>query len=112
MRGSQRVPVNAADVFRPGANPPRTGRIFPSQTKPNQAKPSQTKKNQEKPRKKSLVFLGFLRPNWGFSTGYRESKEKIAVSRLACPTIDICALRMSRRIARSLVLEKKMTTSG
>jgi hypothetical protein len=34
-----------------------------------QAKPNKTKQ-------KSLRFLGFLWPNWGFSMGYGESKEK------------------------------------
>jgi hypothetical protein len=48
----------------------------PSPAKFFQAKPKKTKKNQEKPRKKSLDFLGFLRPNRDISMGYRDSQGK------------------------------------
>jgi hypothetical protein len=51
----------------------------PNDSKPNQARPNRTKENQEKPRKKSLDFLGFIRPNQDFSMGCGDSREKILV---------------------------------
>jgi hypothetical protein len=50
--------------------------VSPNFSKPDQAGPSRAKENQGKPRKKSLDFFGFLRPNRDFSISYGDSKEK------------------------------------
>jgi hypothetical protein len=59
----------------------RSHGVSPNFSKPNQAKPNRTKENQEKPRKKSLDFLGFLRPNRDLSMVYDDSKPKKSACR-------------------------------
>jgi hypothetical protein len=50
-----------------------------------QADQSQTKENQGKPRKKSLDFLGFLRPNRAFSMGYGDRQRENSFSPFSSP---------------------------